>query len=130
MLSTPQQVPAVYAYSGFDGIDWYNSSATTAVTPGSVVQIAGTGGIIMYGIARQTIPPLTWGNLAVVGVFDLVLDGSSTFKVGDVVYWNGNLNVATSSGSYSADIIGLCVAATAGATDVSVRTWLTSSYLR
>jgi predicted RecA/RadA family phage recombinase len=128
MLSTPQNVPAVYAYSGLDGIDWYNGTGAI-VTPGQVIKLpTGTG--VMYGITRQTIPIATWGNLAIVGIFDLLLDGASTFVQGDVVYWNANLNVATSAGAYSSDIIGICAAPTAAQTDVSVRVWLTSAFLK
>jgi predicted RecA/RadA family phage recombinase len=129
MLNTPQAVPAVYSYSGLDGIDYLNPSSTTAVQPGQVIRLATAQGV-MYGITRQLIPPSTLGALAIVGVFDLILDGASTFVAGDVVYWNANTNTATSSGSYSADIIGVCVYPTSGATDVSVRVWLTSFYLR
>lgn len=129
MLSTPQQVPAVFAYSGLDGVDYLNPSSTTAIQPGQVVKLATNQGV-MYGISRQLIPASTLGNLAIVGIFDLLLDGASTFVDGDVVYWNANLNVATSSGSYSADVIGVCIYPTAGASDVSVRTWLTNFFLR
>jgi predicted RecA/RadA family phage recombinase len=125
---TPQQVPAVYAYSGLEGFDWYNNSAN-AISPGSVVKMTTSQGV-MYGISRQLIPAYTSGNLAIVGIFDLVLDGVSTFVVGDIVYWNANTNQATSSGTYSSDIIGVCAAPTTAETDVSVRTWLTSFYLR
>ena len=129
MLSTPQTVPAVYAYSGLDGIDYTNPSSVNAITPGTVVKLA-TGTGVIYGIARQLIPASALGNLAIVGIFDLLLDGSSTFVNGDVVYWNANTNVATSSGTYSADIIGICVYPTAAASDISVRVWLTSSFLK
>lgn len=128
MLDTPQAVPAVYAYSGLDGIDYYNNTAS-AITPGTVVKAPTQQGV-MYGITRQVIPAYTWGTVAVFGVFDLKLDGESTFVWGDVVYWNANLNVATSAADYNSDIIGVCTAPTAGATDISVRTLLTSHYLR
>ncbi len=125
MPNAAQTIPAVYAYSGLDGIDY---TPVGAVTAGTVINV-GTGGVVMYGIARQYIPAGVAGNLAIVGCFDLLLDGSSQFNVGDVVYWNANTNKATSSGSYSSDIIGLAVVA-AATTDVSVRVWLTSAYLR
>jgi predicted RecA/RadA family phage recombinase len=128
MLSTPQNVPAVYAYSGLDGIDWYNGTGAI-VTPGQVIKLATLTGQI-YGITRQTIPIATWGNLAIVGVFDFLLDGSSTFVQGDIVYWNSGSNVVTATGTPPTNVIGVCVAPTAAATDVSVRVWLTSSFLK
>lgn len=128
MPNAIQSVPAVYAYSGLEGIEWPNTTGNV-ITPGQVIAMPTQQGV-MYGISRQTIPAGTIGTVAIEGVFDLLLDGASTFVPGDTVYWNANANQATSDGAYSADIIGVCVEATADETDISVRTWLTSFYLR
>lgn len=126
MPNLSQSVPAVFAYSGLDGINWYNNTGSV-VGPGQVIALESVQRMA-YGITRQPIPVAAWGNLAIVGIFDLELDGASTFVVGDSVYWNANTNRATSSGSYSSDLIGCCVAPTASRADVSVRTRLSSLY--
>lgn len=112
MPNLHQTISAVYAYSGLDGIDYTPGSA---VQPGTVVSLGNN----FWGISRQLIPANVTGTLAIVGVFDLLLAGSTPVNVGVPVYWHvGNGNAQTSSISNAQ--IGICVQA-ASSNDNTVR---------
>lgn len=112
---------ATYRNTGMD-IEYTPSGA--AVVAGQVVVLSE-----LVAIAKADIADGALGALTIEGVFDVAKTASAgiTFSQGDIVYWDADNNVATSTAG-SNKIMGKAVKAAVNA-DTSVRVKLTPQML-